>query len=78
MTPEQFCYWLQGFAEIHQMQPTGQEWVIIMDHLAKVFDKQTPSREKEYDMADAIKTLKKQTPDFGRWPIDIDPGKIIC
>lgn len=76
MTPEQFCYWLQGFAEIHQVQPTGQEWVIIMDHLAKVFDKQTPNRGKTMD--DLHRQWQESKPDLGRWPIDFEPGKIIC
>lgn len=36
MTPEQFAYWLQGFAEVTQRAPTEQEWKIIKDHLATV------------------------------------------
>lgn len=45
MTPEQFCYWLQGFVEINgpaRTHPTPQEWVVIKDHLALVFKKETP------------------------------------
>jgi hypothetical protein len=80
MTPEQFCYWLQGFAEIHQDQPNGQEWIIIMDHLAQVFRKETPERKKTIE--DFHRQWKEQTPtvtpDFGKWPIDIKPGDIIC
>jgi len=45
MTPEQFAYWLQGFAEIHNSAPTTQEWTIIKDHLATVFKKITPDRQ---------------------------------
>ena len=44
MTPEQFAYWLQGFAEISQKPPTEAEWTIIKDHLATVFEKVTPNR----------------------------------
>ena len=44
MTPEQFAYWLQGFAEISQKAPTEKEWTIIKDHLATVFNKVTPNR----------------------------------
>lgn len=44
MTPEQFCYWLQGRAEIDPSTPTDQQWEIIRDHLALVFDKETPVR----------------------------------
>ena len=44
MTPEQFAYWLQGFAEISQKAPTEKEWAIVKDHLATVFKKVTPDR----------------------------------
>lgn len=42
MTPEQFCYWLQGFNEINSTVPTEKQWSIIKDHLALVFNKVTP------------------------------------
>lgn len=45
MTPEQFAYWLQGFAEISQKAPTEKEWQVIKDHLATVFNKVTPNRQ---------------------------------
>ena len=44
MTPEQFAYWLQGFAEISQKAPTEKEWTVIKDHLQLVFKKETPNR----------------------------------
>lgn len=42
MTPEQFTYWLQWFVEIAWDTPSEQEWSIIKDHLATVFNKVTP------------------------------------
>lgn len=44
MTPEQFAYWLQGFAELTegQAQPSPAQWQAIKDHLATVFGKVTP------------------------------------
>lgn len=44
MTTEQFCYWLQGFAEIKGgwEEPTAAEWAVIKDHLNLVFKKETP------------------------------------
>lgn len=44
MTPEQFCYWLQGYVEITENSPTPtkSEWLIIKDHLKLVFKKVTP------------------------------------
>ena len=42
MTPEQFAYWLQGFAELNMQTPTTAQWVSIMEHLSTVFKKVTP------------------------------------
>jgi hypothetical protein len=43
MTPEQFCYWLQGRAELQpDNAPTPEEWKAICEHLATVFHKVTP------------------------------------
>lgn len=42
MTPEQFCYWLQGFAELNVQPPTTEQWVAVMAHLQTVFRKVTP------------------------------------
>lgn len=45
MTPEQFTYWLQGFMEISNPTTLDETQIqIIKDHLALVFDKQTPDR----------------------------------
>ena len=45
MTPEQFCYWLQGRAELRPDDvPTAEEWQSIREHLATVFHKVTPIR----------------------------------
>ena len=42
MTPEQFAYWLQGFAELNPGAPTQEQWQSIRDRLALVFTKVTP------------------------------------
>ncbi len=46
MTPEQFCYWMQGFVEMNQENDTitEKQWLIIKDHLKTVFTKVTPDR----------------------------------
>ena len=45
MTPEQFCYWLQGYYELtNDTDRLSQRDHIIRDHLKTVFDKQTPER----------------------------------
>ncbi len=44
MDPLQFCYWLQGFAELNSgTPPNDMQWKAIRDHLALVFNKVTPS-----------------------------------
>ena len=42
MTPDQFTYWLQGFAELNEAPPTAEQWQSIREHLALVFEKRTP------------------------------------
>lgn len=42
MTAEQFAYWLQGYAELNDAPPSGEQWQAIRDHLALVFNKVTP------------------------------------
>lgn len=45
MTPEQFCYWLQGYLELtNAKEITEVQILIINDHLKEVFDKKTPDR----------------------------------
>lgn len=45
MTAEQFAYWLQGFMEIENpLNLNALQTAIIKDHLALVFNKQTPDR----------------------------------
>jgi len=42
MTPEQFCYWLQGRAELDPNPPSFEQWQSIREHLQTVFTKVTP------------------------------------
>ncbi len=48
MTPENFCYWLQGFFELHDKGRfeviDAERARIIRDHLREVFIKVTPER----------------------------------
>ena len=70
MTPEQFAYWLQGFAEINDVAPTEDQWKIICDHLKLVFKKVTPERLE-------IKPIELEpikNPDFPiTWPRPWEP-----
>lgn len=43
MSPENFCYWLQGFIEVENPMNIGENQTkIIKDHLQLVFKKETP------------------------------------
>jgi hypothetical protein len=45
LTPELFCYWLQGFMEMQDPKELDcTQTQIIKDHLNEVFDKVTPQR----------------------------------
>lgn len=59
MTPQDFCYWLHGFAELNGSQPTPEQWQSIREHLALVFNKVTP---------------KVRPGDYSPWPAEPLPG----
>lgn len=43
MEPRDFCYWLQGFLELHGDNTVSMPQVkMIREHLATVFEKRTP------------------------------------
>jgi len=44
MSPEQFCYWLQGFVELSPdlKVPSEKQWQAIKEHISTVFLKVTP------------------------------------
>jgi hypothetical protein len=44
MTPEQFCYWLQGFIELsgNGIALSKAQMDMVREHLALVFNKVTP------------------------------------
>lgn len=81
MTPEQFAYWLQGFAEIHNSTPNTQEWQVIKDHLATVFKKVTPSYPIGPGVAaPATEPIKPYNPYPGVYttPLNWPRPEIIC
>jgi hypothetical protein len=43
MSPENFVYWLNGFAELNGAAPTAEQWASIQEHLALVLKKETPA-----------------------------------
>ena len=41
MNPEDFCRWLQGFAELSDARPTEAQWKMIKEHLQLLYTKVT-------------------------------------
>ena len=65
MTPEQFCYWLQGVLECKSDSDflTLAETRAVRDHLATVISKETPDRLKqdhrERQITDTIRETRR-------------------
>lgn len=65
MTPQDFCYWLQGFAEINGTAPTEKQWQVINDHLKLVFNKKTPDRKENVtELSPRPSTIPIQSPPY--------------
>lgn len=64
MTPEQFAYWLQGFAEMQLSKepPTREQWETIKDHLQTVFKKVTPPLTNPYPFQPQIQPTNPLSP----------------
>lgn len=63
MEAQSFCYWLKGYVELNGTTPTEAQWKIIVDHLEKVFDKQTPNRDNGITTGPATDQLARP-PEF--------------
>lgn len=70
MTPEQFCYWLQGFAELSaDAPPSPAQWKSICEHIATVFKKVTPPVVSQKDFEDQIRrVVDRDTKTADAWP----------
>lgn len=79
MTPEQFCYWLQGFSEVNGSPPNTAQWKIIQDHIKQVFDKKTPVRSATpvYQGDVLGDWMKRQEQQKNSYP-DFIEHKVIC
>ena len=69
MTPEQFAYWLNGFAELNPSmeQPTPEQWKSITEHLKTVFVKVTPLVGSKF-LDECRKRFDPTTLPFGPFP----------
>jgi len=71
MTPENFCFWIQGFFELKEETGlTERQEQVIKDHLQLVFSKETPERSLD----DFLKDITKKK-DIN---IEILDGQEIC
>lgn len=69
MTPENFCYWLQGFFEINGAQSLDlAQTQVVKDHLALVFNKVTP-KYSHGPLNTVCPKLEKYFPHIGFVPI---------
>lgn len=59
MTPQDFCYWLQGFSELNDKPPNAAQWKAIQDHLALTFTKVTPQYERQQFTASPFRDFTK-------------------
>lgn len=78
MTPENFCYWLQGLFELTDSDTLSTQQIqIIKNHLQLVFTKVTPDIELEdveLDEADDLGSrLKKMMEDFEKQDVKVAP-----
>lgn len=70
MSPQDFCYWLQGFAELNSEAPTPEQWAAIRDHLQLVFKKETPNRvqgSNDVSLADWLKRASQERKEPPVW-----------
>lgn len=65
MTPENFCYWLQGFFELENPAALSVQQVQqIKDHLQLVFRKETPTY---INIDEEIRKMKAEKASY--WPV---------
>lgn len=89
MNPLNFCYWLQGFAEMHSIDedfsPTPDQWKIIQYHLQLVFDKVTPDYtntsvkpvESEEVLKDVLREIREDKIWTNEQTIPFEPGTSV-
>lgn len=75
MTPEQFCYWLQGYFELkrtidHRLGATQETMEVIEEHLQTVFKKVTPVHLPQVGMPVKYEDICKT--------VQCDTTKITC
>lgn len=75
MTPEQFAYWLQGYAELNpETPPNAIQWKQIQDHLNLVFKKVTPDYTIRPGISPGPINPVNPMPYMPTWPAPNSPG----
>lgn len=59
MTAQEFCYWLQGYAELGGERPTEAQWAQIKEHLKLVFTKVTPGVAGEETLEGGLHRIRE-------------------
>ena len=79
MTPEQFAYWLQGFAELNgPTVPTFNQWKSIQEHLATVFEKKTPPVSQIFGPATVAPEVAKDLSELAKKYVRPAPEKTLA
>lgn len=80
MTPENFCYFLQGFVELNGNPPTPEQWQSIKEHLQLVMNKVTPPVRNVNDIY--IDHMQRVSDKFNQeapeWQKELLRSKITC
>ena len=77
MNAQEFCYWLQGPAELNpEWVPSPEQWQSIKDHLQTVFVKVTPAYQAPSLGFPGMRTLELRPSDIA-WPGGVAPA-ITC
>lgn len=80
MTPENFCYWLQGLLEVGNPEQLNKEQLeMIKEHLNLVFKKET--RKTNFNLTELSKFFDKPAIERPYVPDHLNPWKnptIIC
>jgi hypothetical protein len=81
VTPEQFCYWLQGFSEVAKTHPTPEQWIEIQNHLKTVFNKITPAVDVSkifWPNPTPFPSILPQEPLYQKQDQKFDEIKVVC
>jgi len=77
-SPQDFCYWLQGFVELQDSDSiSDKQWLVIKDHLKLVFDKKTPDRF-ELNPSFTSPKLGDFISERSTWPYMNTPYTVTC